>query len=678
MVVLDELIKGTESKKLDETLKKAFSALSDPVVIDGAENEALLFLINRTIKGNKKFLNKSSLMLLRDESWRRDILKVTEWIHTHNLKYPYSKADGCIFYYEQPLRFRKYKALGYAKDSKQINKCQFLVTEFFWKGNVTSLVEQFAFYGEDGNELVDQLVELGFPEECISVFQEMCSEALNLRLPNSVHQHCKQVRFLQANGKPIAVTPVVCTGTQRTIHKLTKDSDIYGATVFHDRPSSLGTFVSACGGRVRCLCYPPRLGKNDRSTDYLLRQWRYKHHLLNEQALFSKQAFNLLFEVLRSKTDFSTYQSTKAREEKIKHSLQQLVEEIFFDILLLKSRPLSEYQELSEKIDGSIEKSVIKGDFNHEQAANHFTRQVHEFLERSHYSQDLAYQPVLIDVFADGFKSFFKKEGSSKPPEGFIYLHFERLLAYGASCQSNPYLIGLPSLTAFAGLVDSFLLKLGVLERASFAIGLRRFARRKGHPLANQIYRKHTVKNDTVIDSQHCDIEFDLIIRLDVKFLALNLSRHNLYRCLPRRFAGGILSAPIVGTYQQSSLFKRCNLYSNEDELFQGLRLLPSFTRFVVDEAPDMSIVSLDEISEALKMSSTLLPVNKGFKFLGSLSLREGAITDLHAYAGHILGLVKLQPPISVIAFSEIRKQAFWNLHVSQHAVELLSGDPHD
>ncbi|MCW7555929.1 hypothetical protein NX722_25535 [Endozoicomonas gorgoniicola] len=203
-------------------MKKAFSALADPVIIDGKENETLLFLINRTIKGNKKFLDENSLKLLRDEPWRNDVLKVTEWIHTHNLKYPYSKADGCIFYYEKNLRFRKNKILGYAKDSKQINKCQFLVTEFFWKGSVTSLVEQFAFYGEDDCSLVDQLIELGLSQECIPAFQKKCSEAIKIRLPDSVHQHCKQVRFFQADGKSIAVTPVVSTGIQRTIHKLTR------------------------------------------------------------------------------------------------------------------------------------------------------------------------------------------------------------------------------------------------------------------------------------------------------------------------------------------------------------------------------------------------------------------------------------------------------------------------
>ena len=694
MVVLDELIKETKTEEIDKTLKKAFSALSEPIHIDGREYEALLFLINRTIKDKKKsqnqkklkgkkknkkkvkFLNKASLKLLKDEQWRHDILMTAKWIHTHNLKYPYSKADGCIFYCEGAFHHRKCKILGYAKDSKQINKCQFLVTEFLWKDSVTSLVEQFAFYSENDSSLVGRLIDFGLPEECIPVFQEKCLEALKIRLPDRVHQHCKQVRFFQADGKSIAVTPVVSTQMQRTIHNLTKDPDIFGTIVFHDRPSSLGTFVSACGGRVRCLNYPPRLGSNDRSTDYLIRQWRYKHHLLNEKALYSKQAVNLLFEILRKNKDFSTYQAAKLRREERMHRLEHLVEELFSDILILKSKPLSEYPELSKEISGSVEKNVIMGDFDHEQAASHFTRQIHELLERSKYSQDLAYQPALIEAVANGVRSFFKKESSSRQPEDFIYLHFERLLAYGSNCQSSPYLVGLPSLTAFAGLVEAFLLKLGVTKKAGFAIGLRSFARRKGHPLAKQICKNHVVRNDTVIDSQHCDIEFDLIIRLDASCSDIDCSKRNLYRCLPRRFAGGILSSTIMGTYQKPFLFKRCNIYRSNNELTKGLCLLPSFTRFIADA--DTSYSNLSDLPEVLKVSPTLLPVNKGFKLLGGLCQREGAIADLHAYAGHILSLIELLSPGAVIAFPEAKKQIFWNIHVSKYSIELLSGESND
>ncbi|MCW7555931.1 hypothetical protein NX722_25545 [Endozoicomonas gorgoniicola] len=424
--------------------------------------------------------------------------------------------------------------------------------------------------------------------------------------------------------------------------------------------------------------YPPRLGSNDRSTDHLIKQWSYKHHLLNEKVLFSKQAINLLFGMLKKDKAFSTYQAAKVRREEREQRLKHLVEELFSDILILQSKPLTEYPRLSREIDGSLEKSVIMGDFDHEQAINHFTRQIHEQLERGKYSQDLAYQPVLIEAVANGVKSFFKKGSSRKLPEDSIYLHFERLLAYGSNCQSSPYLIGLPSLTAFAGLVDAFLLKLGVAKKVGFAIGLRRFARRKGHPLAKQICKNHVVRNDTVIDSQHCDIEFDLIVQLDEAYSELDCSSRNLYRCLPRRFAGGVLSSPIIGTCQKSSLFKRCNVYRSNDELTKGLCLVPSFTRFIADASPETGYNSLSDLPDILKISPTLLPVNKGFKFLGSLCQREGAIADQHAFAEHILGLVRLQSPGSVIASPEIRKQISWNIHVSKYAIELLSGEPND
>ncbi|WP_257295851.1 hypothetical protein [Endozoicomonas sp. YOMI1] len=678
MITLDDLIQETDKKKLNETLKRAFSAIADLLVIDGREPEALTFLVNRTITGQKEFLDDESLALLEDPVWRNGILKTARWIHTHNLKYPYSRVDDCIFFYEEDLRRREHKIFGYAKDSKQINRCQFLVTEFIWKGTVTSLVEQFAFYGETDDSLVDLLVDIGFPKDAIPVFQGQCAEALRTRLPDTVHWHSKQVRFFQGNGEMIAVTPVVSTGTQRIVHNLTKQPDIYGATVFHHRPSSLGNLISACGGRVRCLNYPPMLGSEDRSIDYLIQQWRQKQHLLNEQALFSKSIFHLLFEILTSKEKFSTFQAQKEGKTKQNQQLQQLMAGLFSEIDFLKSRPVAEHSELLRAMDGSIEKKVIIGCFDHEQAANHFTCQIHELLEKSKHSQTLAYEPVLIDAVANGVRIFLSKPQLAIQRGDRIYLHFERLLAYGANCQSNPYLIGVPSLTAFAGFVDALLARLGVKAGKPFAIALRQFSKIKGHPLPKQVYKKRVVKNDSVIDSQHCNMEFDVFIELGFADPALDLSERNLYRCLPRRFAGGVLSSPIIGTYQQSSLYKKCNIYCNDDELSFGISRLPSYARFLADFLTPTHHETLHQLLDVVKTAYGVVPINKGFKYLGTPYQRENAIAPLHSYAEPVLGLIELQSPHRVAAGTEVKERVFWSLQASEDAIKLLSGGSHD
>ena len=218
---------------------------------------------------------------------------------------------------------------------------------------------------------------------------------------------------------------------------------------------------------------------------------------------------------------------------------------------------------------------------------------------------------------------------------------------YGANSLSNPYLIGIPSLTAFAGLVDAFLSRLGANTGGTFAVAIRRFARTKGHPLSKQIYKKHVVKNDTVIDSQHCDMEFDLFIRLDESDSNFDLSSHNLYRCLPKRFSGGVLSSPIVGTYQKCSLHKRCNVYSSDNEFMRALNLLPSYARFIADVDPKIRSENLAELIHSLKTYYGVLPINRGFKFLGSLCSRKNAIVNLHTYADSILGLISVYPKTS-------------------------------
>ncbi|WP_422132787.1 hypothetical protein [Endozoicomonas sp. ALD040] len=681
MAALDELIKKTDRNKQNEMLKRTFSADADLVVIDGREYETLLFLINRTIKGKKDFSDETSLNLLKDEAWRNDVLKVTEWIHTHNLKCPYSKADGCIFYYEEALHLRKTKILGYAKDSKQINKCQFMVTEFIYNGTVTSLVEQFASYKNGENNLVDKLVEAGFPKERIPLFKEKCSAALEVRLPDFVHKHCKQVRFLQKNGEYIAVTPVVKTETQQIVHNLAKESGIYGSTVFHYRPSSIGNLISATGGRVRCLSYHPSLGDKDKTTDYLFQQWNHKHHLLNERALFSKQTFRLLFGVLEHKANFSTYQAGKASKKQYNQRMRNLAEDLFSEITFLKTKEITDYPELHSSFAGSLEREVIEESFELEEAVNHFTRQIHELLEKSEHHQILAYEPVLIDEVGNAVRSYLLKQSQPKGTPGhFVYIHFERLQAYGAKLQSNSYLIGIPSLTAFSGFVHVFLLRLLRVKKtdASFAIALRRFDRRSGHPLAKKICKKNVVKNDTVIDSQHGDIEFDLIIRLDQPASNLDFSERNLYRCLPNRLAGGILSSPIAGVYQKPSLVRRCNTYEDEIELLRGFSKLSSCARFISDIDPEISYNSMQKLAEVLKDTYGVFPVNKGFKFLGAPQFRRGSIADTHAYAEPMTGLVKLVSPASVVINPEIRNRSFWRMQVSKYSVELTSGESND
>ena len=673
MVVLDTLIKTTKTKDLNATLKRAFSAIAELVVIDDREDEAILFLINRTIKDKKIFLDKASVGLLNDEAWRKEILAVTKWIHTHNIKHPYSKADGCIFHFEGVITHRKSKVLGYSKDSKLINKCQFLITEFIWNNKVTSLVEQFAFYSEDKFSLIDKLIEFGFPKECIPIFQQKCLVSLKTRVPECVHQYCKQICFYQTNGEPIAITPVVNTGTQRMIHSLAKAPDIYGTTIFHYRPSSIGSVVSACGGRVRCLCYPPKLGRKDHSCDDLIRQWRVKKHLLHEQVLFSKHAFNVLFEILQQKNCFSTYKAAKEIEKNTGRYLQPLIEELFSEISSLKSKKLSECTKLSREIQGTIEYDVINGEFDKEIAVNHFTRQIHEVLEKSRHSKVLAYEPALIEVFAKEVRFFLsKKKLIESSGNRVVYIHFEQLLAYGASCQSNPYMVGLPSLTTFSGFVDAFLSRLEANKGASFAIVLRRFSRINGHPLAGQIYKGHVVKNDTVINSQHCDMEFDLIIRLDRHDSGLDLGNRNLFRCLPKRFSGGVLSFPILGTYQRCCLHKTCKLYDNDHDLEQGIYSLPSNARLVAGVGPNIRYESPDEIISALKSMCAVLPVNTGFKFLGTPCHRAGAIARLHVYAEPISGLVKLISPSSLIMSGESIRKIFWSLQVSPHTIKVI------
>ncbi len=680
MVTLDELIKNTVPKDIDITLKKSFSDLSDPVIIDGRELDAIVILTNLSLTGKKELLDRVSLEYLSDTDWQNSVLKPVAWLHTHNLKYPDIKADGCIFFPHLVLAKRKIKVFGYAKNSNLINKCKFMITEFFWKDSVTSLVEQFAKYKNEESSLIDLMVEHGFPKNRTLEFTQKSIEALEVRVPESVHRECKQARFIEKNGEFLSVTPVVRTSNQRIIHNLAKEHKVKSTIVYHHRPTSLGSYVSACGGRVRCLYYPPRISQVDSSIDHLIIQWRTRKHLLNERALLNKKSLNILFQIIRDEEYTSTVQHTKKSNFRNKQNLYHLLESLFSEIFYLRVKGLDEIPMLDNLLDETIEKSVINECFDLKYAEKHFTRQVNEILEYSKEGKPLAYEPALIEAMGTGIRHCLSnKRGYHKPAVDSIYLHFEKLMAYGANSQSNPYLVGLPSLTAVAGFVDAFIMKLGVTEvNPKFAIALHQFECRKGHPLSRQVYRQKKVRNGAVIDSQHCDFEFDLIIRLSKPDSSISLDNHNLIRCLPKRFAGGVLGFSMHSREQKGIRYKKCHVYNDEDALSQGVKILPNFLRFITGTNQDYTFNDINELSDILENPHEIIPVNKGFIFLGLPRPRDNAIAKKHVYSEPVLGLAKLLSPQSLITRTGIRELAFWQLNISRKSVEVVSGDHND
>lgn len=113
-------------------------------------------------------------------------------------------------------------------------------------------------------------------------------------------------------------------------------------------------------------------------------------------------------------------------------------------------------------------------------------------------------------------------------------------------------------------------------------------------------------------------------------------------------------------------------MYDHDHDLEQGVYSLPSNARLVAGVGPNIRYESPDEIISALKSVYAALPVNTGFKFLGTPCQRVGAIAHHHVYAEPISGLVKLISPSSWMMSSESMRKIFWSLQVSLHTIKVI------
>ena len=666
---LAELMTAVEEKDLNLSLKRAFFA-DEPVVIDHHESEALIILVNLTRPASKRtsLLDKCAAKeLFQSEQWHTDLLATAPWVTTHYIKDPNSRATGCIRKIPDQYGVDGQKHLGWSHNSNKVPISHLLTTEFIWHGRVTSLYEQFSLIDE--SFLTNELINLGFPEHKTTALRKACCNGMVDSLPDYVSPNSKVLLFPDKQGQYIAITPVVSANMQRWIHTLVKNPSITCRPVFYPRPFQISSFLGTCGGTLYCLYYPPRLGRSDYTLNSLLEQWKYKKHLLNERAIYHKENLNFLLQIV---TESQTVESERQQKKRLQHRferMEQYIEDLFSHLLLLRSQYSLSRKQLSEVLENCAELDFIQGNVGDEETLlNHFLLQLNDILQQSQYSAQLSYHPLLLPLVSKALMRFIQKSVQPSKHDKSLgsFLHFHRLLAYDANARNNPYILGLPALTAWAGFVHAFLCNLGYSSNQvdfRFVVILRKFAMNKGHPLPGQEIKNGKLSYSPVIDRRSCDIEFDLIIQLPVSEKACDLNQQNLFGSLPMRFAGGTLTHPMEGTYGQCRFFRQCDIYETCEDLSESIRQLPSFARI---------LTSVDSISDKQKLIEGLsedkgFPIGSGFHFLGNPLKRQGVGDYLHAFAEPSFSLAKLH---SVHAINPL-KNSFWSLKTTESSIEV-------
>ena len=166
LISLIEDSKTTDDKTSDEVLYRFVSATCSPYEIAGVEEDAIALLINFSVKRSDvtdPLSMEEALCHLADNECRlikRHQASLKGW-HTHNIKFPNSYFRGnirCVLPFDEhdpyvhsgSVRLRK--RFGYAQNAENIKACKGLLAEFYYQGQLTSMLEEI----QQGSALANQ------------------------------------------------------------------------------------------------------------------------------------------------------------------------------------------------------------------------------------------------------------------------------------------------------------------------------------------------------------------------------------------------------------------------------------------------------------------------------------------------------------------------------------------
>ncbi|KRS20746.1 hypothetical protein AAY72_12305 [Alishewanella sp. WH16-1] len=147
---LNELLSIADCSDRNRQLKRAFNGLQNPIAIDGKEVDAIHILANLTCPLTKlkdATDAKNAKLLIHDSSWLDNCANTTQFIHSHNLKYPNYRIQGVIRLQpvgELPIGYLSSAIisdtrLGWSHNSKYINFQLFFGAYFVWQDRTVTI-----------------------------------------------------------------------------------------------------------------------------------------------------------------------------------------------------------------------------------------------------------------------------------------------------------------------------------------------------------------------------------------------------------------------------------------------------------------------------------------------------------------------------------------------------------
>ncbi|MGA4607615.1 type I-F CRISPR-associated protein Csy2 [Pseudoalteromonas maricaloris] len=665
---LHTLLQNTSSKEPTQTLRTAFAPYSEHVDITGSEPQALVILINLTYK-RKDIKDLTSVSAakaaLRDEQHLKICIDEVKWYHTHNLKYPDIRVSHQrLLAQVVDVGFRVVssssypKQFGWSHDSAKINHTKLFLTGFVWRGEYVCLAQLLA---KQEGFWVAQFRELGLlKRDVVAVCEQIAVQLPNEELPEQLSNYTPQL-LIPIENDYLSVSPVVSHAVLAALQLATRSDLLKRGVIEHNRPANVGELPSALGGRVNVLKYFAKTYSATNVNDYYSQD---EQRLFNVTALNSKTVSEAL-RVLSKSKPFNTLRQKRLARIAATKALRTAL-----DGWLEKLIKLAQNEAINNS-DPEPVKLLATQEFKQLELV--LSQELNRQMSGLKYLKRYAYHPELMPILKAQLSYVLSHQNNQEDEfeaEHIQYVHCQNLRVYNAEAMPNPYLMGMPSITALEGLGHQFQRKLQkLLGGGVHVIGVAVYVRsyqlhnNKQLPEPNKLKKdgqKRVPLRSAIMQIPKCDICFDLVFRVQTnnQAVANDLSENLLKAAFPSRYAGGTLHPPSL--YDQVDW---CQVYAKPLALFERIRSLPKGGSWLYPTSVEIS--SFEELAEQLTLRPTMRPAALGYLALEEPKSRQGSITQLHCYVEPVIGLLECVDAVTVrlSGARHFLNHGFWAMH---------------
>ena len=640
---LEEVLALEDIATQRRAVRRVFSTFHNPVDITGIEQKVICALVNLSSKETEKQSVFSSSGVKKRINEIKNIerwVKAYSYRHTHNVKFPDIRAQGCIRLPQSTHSLPSHllstdkiqqKRLGWSQNSADINFTFFLCADFLWNGQRLTISDAIL---RDIEELQEVLFRVGFYKTSLATVRSKLTAIPEFSVQYTKHSAAhKLLRYPSGNMDYLCITPVVSHDMQRFIHILASNDRRHRETFYVQRPSSAGKLASDCGGRVKILRTFPR-GLKSRHT------YKYEFHWLTADFI---RALGQLQDM--EKTVLPQNQHD-AKQREIAKRIRAGVTKWIEAQLELASLEHIESRKITAGFNKTLSKTIAASRFAYRPT---ITRYLEKTIDR-----------ILKEMKATALPHM-DSELSQEDEEHFILL--PSLEVHGGNALHAPFSCGLPSIIGVYGFVHAFVRQLKSnfsidCQNVQFAICMHSLSlQRRGMTREKVVAKDGYIRTPGIIDSINCDFAISLLIRCNGSLL----SQRALRASLPTKLCGGAvhLSEQALDTLSR---------YKSFDEAHAAMPL-KNGKWLIMDN--EMDFQSFFDVSEIDTVDNDLLLSTLGYRLLNTAEANlDSSKEELLNFADHILASIKCVRAIH----GDKNDRLFWSYTVDNHSVFCSTG----